>query len=418
MKKTRIAFIKFGGLSAGGTERWLQMMAANLPKETFDIDYFYCDSAPYIGSDYKHADTDSSRLEYMQKANVNLIKFHVDFKDILTKNHDWVDTNFWELFNSKNYDFIQTAKAGHIEYPYYLIDLPIVEYITLSNYVDFSQNIIHSIHLSEWQRSIWLKIGGKKEKSSLLPIPVELPQTTENLRAKLGIPSNAIVAGFHQRPDDNIMSEIPLKSFSMIQNKDRHFIIMGGGISYRKQAQILNLQNVHFIEAHNDTYTISAFLNTLDIFSHGRKDGETFGTVLAEAMIHGLPCLSHKTKLANAQPETMGPGGVFADNLDSYTKALEKLFSEKKHRETLGNLGREHAHKFYTVDSAVQKLEKIYKGIMIQKEKMDQNIFKEILNKRINKIKNNYYSKIIVKIKIIVFNYILLKIYRLIKKKS
>lgn len=27
IKKIRIAFVKFGGLSAGGTERWLQTMA-------------------------------------------------------------------------------------------------------------------------------------------------------------------------------------------------------------------------------------------------------------------------------------------------------------------------------------------------------------------------------------------------------
>ena len=33
MKKIRVAFVKFGGLAAGGTERWLQMMAANQPRD-------------------------------------------------------------------------------------------------------------------------------------------------------------------------------------------------------------------------------------------------------------------------------------------------------------------------------------------------------------------------------------------------
>ena len=39
--KSKIAFIHPSGLTLGGTERWLQMIAANLPKEEFEIDYFY-----------------------------------------------------------------------------------------------------------------------------------------------------------------------------------------------------------------------------------------------------------------------------------------------------------------------------------------------------------------------------------------
>ena len=35
MGKIKVAFIKFGGLCAGGTERFLHAIAANLPKEEF-----------------------------------------------------------------------------------------------------------------------------------------------------------------------------------------------------------------------------------------------------------------------------------------------------------------------------------------------------------------------------------------------
>src|SRR5438552_1229543 len=110
--KIRVAFIKFGGLSAGGTERWLQMMAANLPREKFSIDYFYCDAAPYVGSDYRHADTDPDRKCYLEERQVSLIKFRVGAKDVTTPTHDWIDTDFWQIFHPEQYDFIQTAKAG------------------------------------------------------------------------------------------------------------------------------------------------------------------------------------------------------------------------------------------------------------------------------------------------------------------
>ena len=44
----KIAFIKFGGMANGGTEKYLQTIAAHLPKDEFDVDFFYCDAAPYI----------------------------------------------------------------------------------------------------------------------------------------------------------------------------------------------------------------------------------------------------------------------------------------------------------------------------------------------------------------------------------
>ena len=34
----KVAFVKFGGLSAGGTERFLQNLAVGLPKEKFEVD--------------------------------------------------------------------------------------------------------------------------------------------------------------------------------------------------------------------------------------------------------------------------------------------------------------------------------------------------------------------------------------------
>ena len=38
MKKIRVAFIKFAGLAAGGTEKYLQTLATNLPKDEFEVE--------------------------------------------------------------------------------------------------------------------------------------------------------------------------------------------------------------------------------------------------------------------------------------------------------------------------------------------------------------------------------------------
>jgi FkbM family methyltransferase len=363
-KTIRIAFIKFGGLSAGGTERWLQMMAAHLPRDRFEVDYYYCDAAPYIGSDYRHADTDPLRAQYMLEHGVKLIKFRVGAKDVTTPTHDWVDTDFWEIFEEDKYDLVQTAKAGPPEYPYFLLKLPVVEYVTLSAGVDNSDNIACSIHLSQWQRAQWFRSGGKLEKSAVIPIPAEPPATYLDLRDALGIPSQALVAGFHQRVDEHISSPIPLQAFAMVAEPGRHFMIMGGGEAYRKQAKELGLQNVHFLPHSGDAIRISGFLNTLDIFAHGRSDGETFGTVLAEAMMHGKPCLSHRSKIANAQPETMGPAGLFADGVADYAEKLSRLFSDSEFRAKLARKARPHAEEYYSLESCVLQLGSIYARLL------------------------------------------------------
>ncbi len=365
-KKIRIAFVKFGGMSAGGTERWLQMMAANLPTDQFQVDYFYCNAAPYVGSDYKHADTDLSRLQYMEKHGVNLIRFHVGAKDITVPTHDWVDTDFWDYFDHRQYDFVQTAKAGPAEYPYYLIPIPVVEFVALSAGVDDSPNLAWSFHLSQWQRRGWIASGGNPKESSVIPIPALPPATEANLRAELGIPADALVCGFHQRADDSIHSPIPLNAFQKVFHADRHFVIMGASDLYKMQAHDLNLKNVHFVNHSGDKTKISAFLNTLDIFAHGRRDGETFGAVLAEAMAHERPCLSHASLVGNnnAQLETMGPGGLFAQDLDEYCQMLETLFENEELRKKLAQKARTHAERYYSLSACVQKVANTYLQLM------------------------------------------------------
>jgi hypothetical protein len=356
----RIAFVKFAGLAASGTERWLQMMAANLPSDRFAVDYYYCDAAPLLGSDLVHAGTDPDRLAFMQAAGVNLIEFEVGAMDVSTPRNRWIDTDFFDVFDQERYAIVQTAKAGPAEYPYDTLDVPVVEYVTLSAGVDHSRNVACTILLSQWQRRQWIAAGGDLRRSDVLPIPAERPASSADLRAELGIPVGAVVMGFHQRAQDAIFSPLPLDAFARVASPDRYFLLMGGGPRYRSQAAALGVDNVLFIEHSGAAERISAFLNTLDLFVHGRADGETFGTVFAEAMMHGLPCLSHKSPVANAQPETMGPAGLFGQDGTDYARKLKLLVEDPSLRARLAAKARPHAERYYTVDNCVRGLVDVY----------------------------------------------------------
>ena len=101
----KVACVKFGGLAAGGTERFLQSIAAYLPKNEFDVTYFYCDSAPYKGSDWKHPDTDESRRKFLLDHNVKIVKFDVGYKDITHPHHTWVNSNFFDTEGQSRFGF-------------------------------------------------------------------------------------------------------------------------------------------------------------------------------------------------------------------------------------------------------------------------------------------------------------------------
>jgi hypothetical protein len=109
-EKIRIAFVKYGGLSTGGSEKMLQIIAANLPKDRFSVDYFYCDATPAKGiSNYSHPTTDPGRETFLRSHGVNLVKFSVAMKDLTSPTQRWIGTNFWELFSEEKYDMVQTV---------------------------------------------------------------------------------------------------------------------------------------------------------------------------------------------------------------------------------------------------------------------------------------------------------------------
>ena len=169
----KIAFIKFAGMANGGTEKYLQTIAAHLPKDQFEVDFFYCDAAPYLGSDYKHLDTDLSRVEYCKSNGVNLKKFNVEFKDLRTPTHDWVNTDFWDHFDEDNYDVIQLGRAGHPEYPFIHINkTPIIDSIHLAGMGEDKSNVYRTILISEEQKLKWIAAGGDPNKSVIIPVPV------------------------------------------------------------------------------------------------------------------------------------------------------------------------------------------------------------------------------------------------------
>jgi glycosyltransferase involved in cell wall biosynthesis len=400
--KIKIAFIKFGGLSAGGTEKFLQVLAANLPKERFLVDYFYCDTAPYLNSDFKHLDTDLDRLEFMKSTPVNLIKFHVDHKDISTPYHDWVGTDFWEKFDESNYDLIQTGRGGYPEYPFIKIKkAPIIDSLHLSSHIDNQYNISRVLHISRWSADQWIKKGGDSKRVKVISTFIEIPKKDyQDLRTKLNI-ENKFVFGFHQRKDDWIYSPIPLAAYKKIENEDTVFVLLNGSDLYKKQAEDLDIKNIIFLPYAETQDDIYSFIKTLDVFSHGRKDGEVNSAAMAEAMYFGLPIVSHTSIMANGHIEAISDAGKVVETIEEYALELAALRDNKDYYNLRSTNAVKRFDEHYELQNQIKKIIAIYEEAL-------RDPFP-------NSLRRTYFH-LLTKSRILLYNKYTIKFYRKLKK--
>lgn len=337
----KVAFIKFCGLASGGTEKYLQTLACLLPKNKYDIDYFYSNNAPLtIDNGFIHPDNDPEREKLMKNNGINLIPFNIQLKDS-NRPCEWYNTNFWDVFKEKNYNVIQTARGGYPEYPFNVINnCPIIDSIHSFNGED-KPNIKKSILLCKWQAEKWASDGGDIKKAVIIPSIVRVPEKKPStIRKRLNIPENAFVYGFHQASRSDIFSPVSLQAYSMVQNENTHFVILGGCSQHIQTAKQLNIKNIHFIQFTSSVDGIHDFLAGIDVYAHARADGEVCSASIIEAMYHGKPIITHPA-LNMGHLEQISDCGKMAYSLNEYVEEMKLLknnrdyYMEKKEKTIL-----------------------------------------------------------------------------------
>jgi D-glycero-D-manno-heptose 1,7-bisphosphate phosphatase len=363
--KIKIAFVKYGGLSAGGTEKMLQIIAANLDRTRFDVDYFYCDSSPLRGSDYRYPTTDPFRLEYMQEHGVHLLPFTVTEVDMVHPYQTWSGTDFWKKFDEKKYDVIQTGRAGHPEYPFTKIkQTPILEIIALQAGCDNQYNMARSLHICQWSADRWVGSGGDGKRVEIISLPIDIEaKDYGTYRDELSL-GDAFVYGMHQRAADSIFSPFPLAAYKKIENEHTWFIMLGGSTLYQKQASELGIKNITFLPETGDSKIIFKFLSTLNVYAHGRKDGEVNSQAMAEGMYFGLPIVSHVSSVNNGHIECIGNGGNVLTTIDEYAIELSKLQKDSVYFKEKSENARKRFADNYELRNQINRLETIYSEVV------------------------------------------------------
>jgi glycosyltransferase involved in cell wall biosynthesis len=204
-----------------------------------------------------------------------------------------------------------------------------------------------------------------KRHKAVLPNPIRTPLVNTK-KYRDGLPDDAIVLGRVGRAD--YFDPIALEAFAKIERSHAnvYYFVVNPCDQWKATVQDLGIKNVHFFSPIKNDVELSEFYNSIDIFAHARADGETFGCAIAEAMMHGVPVVTHEGSVYQAQKDTIADAGfcVKRSDVSAYHHVLHELVTNGALRKNLGDRARQHAEEHYEARRVVSQLKQHYERVL------------------------------------------------------
>ncbi len=268
-----------------------------------------------------------------------------------------LSSNLGTVMASLHPDIFHHARGGYREWPLSTHRYaPLQVETNIFGDLDTSPTLDRSIAICNY-------IAGHRGKTDAViynPIPPAVMEGP-NLRARLYIPEDAIVCGRIGRPAN--FDPIALEAFIRVQ-KDRpnlFYIVVAPCESFNAMAFQMKAKNVICFAPTTDDTWIESFYRTLDIFLHYRSDGEVMSTAIAQAMMYGIPVISHTSPVFNGQADTLATDYFIAKNVSQYEDLIEELATQPEHCKDWGRIHKETAEARYLQSIVVRQIESKYK---------------------------------------------------------
>jgi glycosyltransferase involved in cell wall biosynthesis len=349
-------------LGLGGTEKTCQLFFEHADTSHFDVAVAY--------------DVNGShpRKEEFQKA---ALVCGGKLLGVDTKNHtDGRDLQ--RVIDTFKPDILHVYRSGYHEFPSPGHDISVPHFIETNvfGFYDGNRHIDRSLFMSKWlMHNTVRQLGVKPDRFDFVNNPVERPCTGDQFEIAARWKSEgAIVVGRCGRPDNGIYNAVNVDAVRLLrmQGYDIRFLVVAPPSNMLHDLSRYDIP-FYMIEPTVNPLVLSMFYNSVDIYTHARADGETFGVNIAEAMIHGNPVITHI-----ATPSVPGMGvfqsqtelvdnnvtGLVVNNTPGeYAEALKTLIDDQKLRQSMGEFGRRKAEAEYEVSVCMHKLESIYREI-------------------------------------------------------
>ncbi|MGH2360161.1 MAG: glycosyltransferase family 4 protein [bacterium] len=171
------------------------------------------------------------------------------------------------------------------------------------------------------------------------------------------------------RPDDQKWHDVCLDSLPKILRKVPQTRCVIQGATDRVEARLYELGLHGRVVLLDPSIDVSGFYRQVDVFIHGARIGETFGSVIAEAMANGIPVVTLSTPQrgkANAQAELVEHNvtGFVCRWRWQYAGAVVELLQNRALRERFAKSGYEKARELFEASRVTRQLERVYLDLM------------------------------------------------------
>lgn len=225
--------------------------------------------------------------------------------------------------------------------------------------------------ISRWCMWRWRRYLGAKSLSTpgvIVPNPINPidfePVSNKEIEAFLkryNIGRDAYICGRVGQPLEGKWHPETLIAFADLARKEHRAVLLLIGMpeSLRKTLKSLpsdiqqRILQLPLTESDKD---LRNFYSSIDCFIHAARQGESFGLVLAEAMLCGCPVITvsqpHKD---NSQVEVVGHmrGGIVAGSMKKLSDAVIRLWSDEELRQTIRRNARAHVIQRYDITKVV-----------------------------------------------------------------
>jgi glycosyltransferase involved in cell wall biosynthesis len=276
--------------------------------------------------------------------------------------------DIFEVLPALNIDLVVSAGSGHAEFPFSGIhNIPII-LINIFGQPNVQKNITHHVCIShEVAKKISPFVPAEKIRVMYIPsepMPEEALRWGKELRHSFQIPDNALVLGRVGRASDDIFDPIGIRAFQSLVDRyqDVHYLIVAPPPALREIVEKERIPRVHFHPGSGLPKDMWSFYGAMDVLAHFRRDGESFGLNIAQAMLAGRPILSHRSSIWNAHAEYLKPDfSRIADVNDEkgYAKNIEWIVGQWREGAlpTIGLKARQAAENLVLIDRHIDEFE-------------------------------------------------------------
>ena len=292
--------------------------------------------------------------------------------------------DFQEIMQWKP-DIVHSYRSGYSEFPEPEKDFDLrgAKFVETNVFGHHDKNpyIDKTLYMSKYLQ-YHAGMFGKRYDFINNPIPIPIEDKVFVKRGEFpyhAFNDDKLIIGRTGRPENGIYDPISLKAINYlfsIRPDIRHkirFLALAPPPNMIKDLQKYDICHT-IVYSTIDEIEITRMYNSMDICAHARLDGETCGNAIQEAMIYGVPVITHVSKPNHPDiypfqaqcflVEDRVTGFVVDHNVESYAMALLKLIDNPSLRSQMGATGRETALREFETGVCVDKLEKIYREIL------------------------------------------------------